>query len=91
MKVIITEQQNERIMDIIRGLGEEFSDERVVRTEVYVEYYPKRKLYYITPTFYVKDEEKFPHSFYRHMLAQRIEDYLGVPVHSVNAFVEEVK
>jgi hypothetical protein len=91
MKVIITEQQSNRIMNMIKEFGGEFSDERVVHTEVNVEYHSKRKMYHITPIFYVKNKKTFPYSFYRHMLAQRIEDYIGAPVHSVNSFVEEVK
>lgn len=90
MKYLITEQQNNRIIDMIKDFANTYEEERVVRTDVEVEYDPKLKLYLIYPVFYVKNKEKFPTHLYKHILAQKIEDYLGVPTHSAAARVKRI-
>ena len=91
MKYLITEQQNNKIIQMIKDFADSYAEERVVRTDVEVEYDPKRELYLIYPIFYVKNKEKFPTYIYKHMLAQKIEDYLGIPVHSMSARVKEIE
>jgi hypothetical protein len=91
MKYIITEQQNNKIIDMIKDFANTYAEERVVRTDVEVEYDPKRELYLIYPIFYVKNKERFPTHIYKHLLAQKVEDYFGVPTHSTSARVKEIE
>lgn len=91
MKYLITEEQNNKIIDMIKDFANLYVEERVVRTEVEVEYDPKRELYVIHPIFYVKNKHNFPHGVYKHMLAQQIEDYMGIPVHSASVRVREIE
>ena len=91
MKYLITEQQNNKITQMIKDFADSYSEERVVGTDVEVEYDPKRELYVIYPIFYVKNKKNFPHHIYKHILAQKIEDYLGIPVHSASARVKEIE
>jgi hypothetical protein len=83
-------KQQRTIMKYIKMIGEEFRDERVVKTEIFVQVKPEDDLYYITPTFYVKNESSFPSSFYRHLLSQIIEDYVGVSVYCASNIIIEV-
>lgn len=76
---------------MIKDFASSYAEERVVRTEVEVEYDPKREFYLIYPVFYVKNKKNFPTHIYKHILAQKIEDYLGVPVHSTSARVKEIE
>lgn len=91
MKYIITEEQNDRVIELIKKFASTYSEERVIRTEVEVEYDSKRDLYILYPAFYVKDKTKFPHHIYKHIIAQRVEDMFGVPVHSGPARVKEIE
>ena len=91
MKYIITEQQNDRVIDMIKQFAEQYTEPRIVRTEVEVEYDPKRELYVLYPIFYVKRKGDFPYQVYKHSLAQKVEDYMGFPVHSGSARVKVIK
>jgi hypothetical protein len=82
MKIIITEQQNNRLMGLMKDFADEYKEEKVIRTEVEIEYLPEKDLYFLHPIFYVKSKINFPHHIYKHILAQRVEDMFGVPVHS---------
>ena len=86
MKVIITEQQNERLMDMMKKFAEQYADSesRLVKTEVEIRYNKPRDAYILRPTFYVKDKTSFPAHVYRHILSQRVEEYFGVNVLSTN-------
>jgi hypothetical protein len=90
MKVIITEEQNERIIKLMKNFANQYSEERVIRTDVEIEYLPERGQYIIYPTFYVKSKNKFPHHIYKHILSQNLEDMFGVPVYSTSARVKEI-
>lgn len=90
MDVIISEKQNQRIINLIKKVGESFSDEILVRTEIKVGYNSIHKLYVITPTFYVKDGSFFLPGIYIQILKEKIEDYIGVPVYCDSERVEEV-
>jgi hypothetical protein len=91
MKYVITEDQNNRILKLIKQFAESYSEERVVKTEVEVEYNPEKDLYVLYPIFYVKNKKGFPHHIYKHMLAQNVEDMIGVPVHTAAARVKEIE
>lgn len=90
MDIVITESQNDRIIEMMKQYANQYSEERVIRTEVEIGYNRERGLYLIYPIFYVKNKEKFPHHIYKHMLAQRMEDMFGVPVHSGSPKVIEI-
>lgn len=91
MKYVITEEQNNRIMRLIKQFANSFAGDKVVRTEVEVEYKPENNLYILHPTFYVRKKDGFAHYIYKHILAQRVEDLLGVSVHTSNPIVVEIK
>ena len=91
MKYLLTEEQNNRILQFIKQFAECYSEEPVIKTEVEVEYDPERDLYVLYPIFYVKNKKGFPHHIYKHMLAQNVEDMIGVPVHTAAARVEEIE
>jgi|LakMenE18May11ns_1017448.scaffolds.fasta_scaffold9148180_2 hypothetical protein len=91
MKYIITEDQNNRILKLIKQFAESYSGGQIIKTEVEVEYDPERDLYLLHPIFYVKNKKGFPHHIYKHMLAQNVEDMIGVPVHTAAARVKEIE
>jgi hypothetical protein len=91
MKYIITEDQNNRILKLIKQFAESYSGGQVIKTEVEVEYDPERDLYLLYPIFYVKNKKGFPHNIYKHMLAQNVEDMMGVPVHTAAVRVKEIE
>jgi hypothetical protein len=91
MKYIITEDQNNRILKLIKQFAESYSGGQVIKTEVEVEYDPERDLYLLYPIFYVKNKKGFPHNIYKHMLAQNVEDMMGVPVHTAAVRVTEIE
>lgn len=91
MKYVITEEQNNRILKLIKQFAESYSEERVIKTEVEVEYDPESDLYILYPIFYVKNKKEFPHHIYKHMLAQNVEDMIGVPVYTAAARVKEIE
>jgi hypothetical protein len=39
----------------------------------------------------VKNKKGFPHNIYKHMLAQNVEDMMGVPVHTAAVRVKEIE
>jgi hypothetical protein len=90
MKVLITEGQHKRIIELMKNFANEYSDERVIRTDIEIEYIPERGQYIIYPIFYVRNKEKFPHHIYKHILSQRLEDMFGVPVYSTSSRVKEI-
>jgi hypothetical protein len=45
MKYIITEDQNNRILKLIKQFAESYSGGQIIKTEVEVEYDPERDLY----------------------------------------------
>lgn len=87
---IITEQQNDKLMELIKKFANQYTEERVIQTDVEVEYSNEKGLYILHPVFYVKNKEGFPHHIYKHMLAQRVEDMFGVPVHCSSARVKVI-
>jgi hypothetical protein len=91
MKYIITEDQNNRILKLIKQFAETYSGGQVIKTEVEVEYDSERDLYLLYPIFYVINKKGFPHHIYKHMLAQNVEDMIGVPVHTASARVKEIE
>jgi inorganic pyrophosphatase len=81
MKYIISEDQNERMINLIVKTGERFVSESVVKTELFVEHNYDLGYYVIYPTFYVdKDKVDVFVFFYQNELADYIENYLGVPI-----------
>ena len=91
MKYLITEDQNNRILKLIKQFAETYGGGQVIKTEVEVEYDPERDLYLLYPIFYVKNKKGFPHHIYKHMLAQNVEDMIGVPVHTAAVRVKEIE
>lgn len=92
MKIVITESQNDRIIKLMKQLGNDYTDSegRILKTDIEVEYLPERELYMIYPIFYVKSRKEFPYNFYKHVLAQRLEDVFGVSVHTASARVKVI-
>lgn len=92
MKYIITEQQNERIMKIIKSVADTYTDEYVVKTDVEVESTndDSGDTYYILyPIFYIDFKKDYEHNkmnhirrFSKHDLADFVETMVGFPVHS---------
>jgi hypothetical protein len=91
MKYVITEDQNNRILKLIKQFAENYTEEKVIKTEVEVEYDSKKDLYVLYPIFYVKNKKGFPHHIYKHMLAQKVEDMIGVPIHTAAAIIKEIE
>ena len=87
---MITEQQNDRVIDMIKQFAEQYTERGIVSTEVEVEYDPKKELYILYPIFYVKERGKFPYHIFKHALAQKVEDYMGFPVHSASVRVKVI-
>jgi hypothetical protein len=92
MKYIITENQNERVINLLKQFGNEYTDSegRIVKTEIDVKFIPDRNLYLIYPTFYVLTKKGFPYNLYKHILAQNLEEFFGVSVHTSQPKVIEV-
>ena len=88
-KYIITESQNDRILNLIKQFAETYVEGQIVKTEVEVEYDSRRKLYVLHPFFHVKNRGRFPRDVYKHALAQYVENMVGVPVHTSSARVKE--
>jgi hypothetical protein len=92
MKYVLTEQQNERIMKIIKGVADTYTTEHVVKTDVEVGSAndDSGNTYYILyPIFYVNLEKSYDSNimsnirrFSKHDLADFVETMVGVPVHS---------
>ncbi len=95
MKYIITEQQNDRIKEIIKQVAETFTNDYVKKTEVAVEEGEAMMggTYYILhPIFYVTERTMGPDfHLFKHQLAQFVEDMVGVPVHSHTATIKSSK
>lgn len=88
MKYQISEQQNERIFDIIKNVAEQYTNDNIVKTEVVVSATTDAggDVYYVLyPTFYVKGGMGPDFHIWRHNLAQYVEDVLGFPVHARSA------
>jgi hypothetical protein len=84
MKYIISEEQNDRIKEIIKSVAETFTNEFIVKTEVEVQEARgmRNELYYeVFPIFTIKGALGPDFHLFRHQLAQYVEDYVGVPVH----------
>lgn len=95
MKYIITEQQNDRIKEIIKQVAETFTNDYVKKTEVAVEEGEAMMggTYYILhPIFYVTERTMGPDfHLFKHQLAQFVEDMVGFPVHSHTATIKSSK
>ena len=95
MKYIITEQQNDRIKEIIKQVAETFTNDYVMKTEVAIEEGNAMMggTYYILhPIFYVSERTMGPDfHLFKHQLAQFVEDMVGVPVHSATATIKSSK
>lgn len=94
-KFIITEQQNDRIKQIIKQVAETFTNDNVVKTEVVVEEGKAMMggVYYILhPIFYVTERTMGPDfHLFKHQLAQFVEDMVGAPIHSATATIKNIK
>ena len=103
MKYMLTEQQNERIMKIIKGVADTYTTEHIVKTDVEVESAndDSGDTYYVLyPIFYVNleqfddrqfDDRKIKNHiirFSKHELADFVENMVGVPVHSYPARIK---
>lgn len=84
MNYLITEQQNDRIIDMMKKFAENYSEKGIIRTKADIVYNAPRDAYIVYPTFYVKKKEGFPSHVYRHLLAQRIQEYIGIKTLSAN-------
>jgi hypothetical protein len=84
MKILITENKINKILELLKSFGNEYTDSegRIVKTEIDVKFIPDRNLYLIYPTFYVLTKKGFPHNLYKHILAQNLEEFFGVSVHT---------
>jgi hypothetical protein len=91
-RFIITEQQNDRIKQIIKQVAETFTNDNVVKTEVAVEEGKAMMggVYYILhPIFYVTERTAGPDfHLFKHQLAQFVEDMVGAPIHSATATIK---
>jgi hypothetical protein len=100
MKYVLTEQQNERIMKIIKGVADTYTTEHIVKTDVEVESAndDSGDTYYVLyPIFYVNLEQfndrKIKNHiirFSKHELADFVETMVGVPVHSYSARIKTI-
>lgn len=87
-------EEDERIESLIKSVGERYkSDPWIVKTKI-LGIEKKKGLtgnvnyYEIWPKFIIKDlEGNFPH-IEKHLLAQYIEDFVGLPIHSNSARIE---
>jgi len=91
MKYIVTENQNERIIKLIKQFADTYTEDGIVRTDVEVEYSAEKNLYVLYPIFYIKRTGEFPYQMYKHRLAQKVQNYTGFPVHSASARVKVIK
>lgn len=90
MKYIITEQQNKNLIELMKKFANQYSEERVIQTDVEIEYSPEKNSYILYPIFYVRNQKNFPHHIYKHRLSERLENMFGVSVHSTSARVKEI-
>lgn len=90
MKYIISEQQRDRILNVIKQFADTYKFGPVLRTEVEVEYDSKKELYILHPIFFVKEKKSLPYHIHKHLLAQKVEDYIGFPVHSASHRIESI-
>jgi hypothetical protein len=88
-KHVISQSQNDRILRLIKQFAETYTEEQIIKTEVEVEYDSKKNIYILYPLFYVKKRQRFPHDIHKHVLAQYVEDMMGVSVHTASARVKE--
>jgi hypothetical protein len=98
---MLTEQQNERIMKIIKGVADTYTTEHVVKTDVEVGSAndDSGDTYYVLyPIFYIKNLEQFNDRkiknhiirFSKYELADFVETMVGVPVHSYSARIKTI-
>ena len=80
MKYIISEDQNEKMINLIVKIGEKFVSGPVVKTELFAKYNSEWGYYVVYPTFYVNSEKVyyFSSSSTKYDLVDYIESYLGV-------------
>jgi hypothetical protein len=100
MKYVLTEQQSERIMKIIKSVADTYTTEHIVKTDVEVESAndDSGDTYYVLyPIFYVNLEQfndrKIKNHiirFSKHELADFVETMVGVPVHSYPARIKTI-
>lgn len=93
MKYIISEEQNDRIKQIIKYVAETYTNNFVVKTEVEVEEAKDaagETYYKIYPKFYVKGMMGPDFSYTKHLLAQFVEDMVGVPIYSASARIKNI-
>lgn len=99
MKYLITESQDERIMKIIKNVAERFENNFIVRTEVEVESKVDdsgENYYVLYPKFFVKrgifgiewEEFQLTKNNFKHELADFVENFVRVPIHSYPARIE---
>jgi hypothetical protein len=81
MKYIVSDNQIEKVLELIKTIGEQYSEGGIVKTEMEVVYDEEHNMFFIRPTFHIS-KKGFPYHIYKHILAQKIEDYIGFPVHS---------
>lgn len=98
MNYIISEQQNERILNIIKNVAESFTNKFIDKTEAEAESKidDSGETYYVLyPKFFVKqvygiewEEFRKTKNNFKHELADFVETMVGVPVHSYPARIE---
>lgn len=98
MKYILSENQNERIMKIIKEVAERFTNKFIVRTEVEVESKvdDSGETYYVLyPKFFVEqvygvdwEEFKKTKNNFKHELADFVENFVSIPIHSYPARIK---
>jgi hypothetical protein len=95
MRYIITEEQNNRIKEIIKQVAETFTNDYVMKTEVVVEEGKAMMggvYYMLHPIFYVTERTMGPDfHLFKHQLAQFVEDMVGAPIHSATATIKNIK
>lgn len=85
MKYIISEQQDDKLKQYIREVGETYTSNNIVKTEI-LEIVAREDAegvtyYEVFPLFHIKGMMGPDFHMQRHLLAQFIEDVIGVPVH----------
>ena len=82
MKYLITEKQNDRIIDLIKMVGRSYKDgSTILKTDLEVEFEPNGGFYRIKPSFYVPISQQGRNfGLYKHLLADYISKIVGVDI-----------
>ncbi len=84
MKYVISESQNDKIMDLVKTVGERYTyPPHILKTDVVVRYDDEYGIYFVYPTFYVDRYVELSARWFevlKHELSDYIESVVGVPI-----------